>query len=102
MKKHVGLALVVPTGMAFEDLQLTRNADGTVSLDWDVIHDVLRASGLGAHNLKTRGYVETIVIGWYLAHLDVGGRRDQVADQLIAEIAPHTVVHREAVKRTLH
>ena len=79
--------ITIPNDVKFTDLKLQRDADGAVSFDWTPIERICRASGLDAALLRdgAEDNVSALIMGWYRAHIDAGGERDAVQDDLIAE-----------------
>lgn len=80
--------IVIPGGLSFADLQLTRDADGQVSYKGSAIMRICQASGLPAALLQDECYenVATLIAAWYQVHRHHGGAPDPVAEDLIAEI----------------
>lgn len=80
---------VIPDDVTFSDLKLTRNSDGSVSLDWAPIERICAASGTDVELLRnsSEDNVAGLLVTWYAEHLKRGGARDPVQDDLIAETA---------------
>tara|TARA_Y100001972_G_scaffold82164_1_gene99982 strand:- start:16104 stop:16538 length:435 start_codon:yes stop_codon:yes gene_type:complete len=92
--------VAIPDDLAFSDLRLAREANGSVSFDWAVIERICEASGLPVEMLRDapEDNVSGLIVGWYQAHRQHGGEADPVADDLIAEVvaeeeAGQTVSH---------
>lgn len=80
--------IILPEGLAFADLQLARDpATGDVSFSTPIVERIERASGLPAGFFmgQDEGALASLITTWYAAHLQAGGERDPVADDLIAE-----------------
>ena len=79
--------VAIPDDLEFADLQLAREADGSVSFDWSVIERICAASGLSASLFRDapEDNVSGLIVGWYRAHKKDGGNPDPVAEDLIAE-----------------
>lgn len=79
--------VVIPDDLTFSDLHLSRDPDGSVSFDWAVIERICEASGLPVEMFRDapEDNVSQLIVGWYHAHLQQGGPRDPVQDDLIAE-----------------
>ena len=75
-------------GISFTDLKLAREADGSVSFDTTIIERIEQESGLPAGFFmgQHEDAVAALIAGWYAQHLQAGGERDEVADDLIAEV----------------
>lgn len=78
----------IPDNLKFSDLKLTRT-DGSVSFDWTPIEAICTASGINPAVFRDmpEDNVAGLIIHWYSLHLQDGGARDPVADQLLAEVA---------------
>lgn len=79
------ITIQIPDGLDFGDLELTREADGSVTFNLDVIEEIRVASNLPADAFNDEGDLADLIIGWYAAHLELGGTRNEAADELIAE-----------------
>lgn len=80
--------ITLPEGMAFAELQLARDpATGDVSFSTAAVELIERASGLPAGFFlgQAEDALASLITTWYDAHLQAGGARDPVADDLIAE-----------------
>lgn len=79
--------VAIPDDLAFSDLHLARDPDGSVSFDWSVIERICEASGLPEEMFldAPEDNVSGLIIGWYHAHRQQGGETDPVAEDLIAE-----------------
>lgn len=81
--------ITLPEGVAFADLHLARDpATGDVSFSTPIVERIERASGLpdGFFMSQDEGVLASLITTWYAAHLQAGGERDPVADDLIAEV----------------
>lgn len=80
------LRISIPEGVTFDALKLTRSPAG-IGFNWSPIEAICSASGIDIELLKnsSESNVSGLIINWYLAHLDHGGSRDPIADDLIAE-----------------
>lgn len=79
------ITIHIPNGVTFADLELTREADGSLTFNLDVIEEIRVASGLPADAFNDEDDLASLIIGWYHAHLECGGARNEAADELIAE-----------------
>lgn len=77
----------IPPDVDFADLKMARDPDGHVSFDWAPIERICEASGLDVGLLRNSGEdnLAGLLTHWYAAHLQQGGARDPVQDDLIAE-----------------
>jgi len=80
--------IAIPEGLDFADLRLSREADGSVSFDWQVIERTCAASGLPVELLRDspEGNVAGLLMAWYAEHRRRGGAPDPVAEDLILEV----------------
>ena len=79
----------IPQGMTFADLRLARDPKtGDVSFDTAIIERIEQESGLPAGFFmgQPEDAMASLITTWYAAHLEAGGERDPVADDLIAEV----------------
>ncbi len=83
------ITVSIPDSLNFSDLKLTRDAAGHVSFDWQPIDAICSASGINPAVFRNmpEDNVAGLIIQWYAIHLQHGGQRDSVADQLLAEVA---------------
>lgn len=82
------MEISIPQGLAFAELQLARDpATGDVSFSTPIMERIERASGLPAGFFlgQEEDALASLITTWYAAHLEAGGERDPVADDLIAE-----------------
>lgn len=77
---------VIPDGMAFSDLSLARDPDGSVSFETGPLVRICEASGLDPDLMLDEDNRSRLIVGWYAEHLRNGGARDPVQDDLIAEM----------------
>lgn len=80
--------VLVPDDVEFENLHLTRDADGAVSFDWAPIERICEASGISVDVLKDgpEDNVSGLIVTWYSEHRRHGGAPDAVAEDLLAEV----------------
>lgn len=92
--------VAIPDDLAFSDLRLAREADGSISFDWAVIERICEASGLPVEMFRDapEDNVSGLIVGWYQAHRQHGGEPDPVAEDLIFEV----VVEGNAGQHTSH
>lgn len=78
----------IPDGLDFSDLRLSRDTDGSVSFDWDVVERICKASGLPVEIFRdtAEDNVAGLIVTWYQAHRQNGGAADPVAEDLIGEV----------------
>jgi len=79
------ITIRIPDGVAFEDLGLVREADGSVTFNVDVIEQIREASDLPEDAFSDEGDLADLIIGWYAAHRELGGEPNEAAEELIAE-----------------
>ncbi len=81
------LKISIPDAVDFADLKLARDAGGHVRFDWEPINAICAASQIDpiVFTDTHEGNVAGLIVHWYEAHLAQGGRKDPVADDLIAE-----------------
>lgn len=79
----------IPLDLTFSQLKLSRDADGMVSFDRDVISRIALASGLPADFFMAQpeDAVSELITQWYRSHIAAGGTPDPVQEDLIAEAA---------------
>lgn len=83
------LRITIPDGLRFEQLKLTRDpVTLDVSFDWVPIEAICQASGIDPALFRDQheDNVAGLIHQWYLAHLEAGGARDPVQDQIRAEV----------------
>ncbi len=86
--KTIKQRVAIPDGVRFADLQLARDPKtGDVSFDWSPIEKICTANNLPIEHMRNgpEDNVSGLIVAWYSAHLQAGGDRDPVADDLIAE-----------------
>lgn len=86
---HKITPISIPVRMSFSELRLARDPQtGDVSFDTSVIERVEAESGLPAGFFmgQHEDAVAALITTWYSQHLAAGGKRDAVADDLIAEV----------------
>jgi len=85
MKKE--LKISIPEGIVFADLKLGRSANGSITFEAEIINSICEHSDIDSklfwesHEDNMAG----LIIAWYAKHIEQGGERDPVADDLIAE-----------------
>lgn len=79
--------IVIPSDVAFADLELKRDVDGSVQFNWAPIEAICEASGIDSQSLKKAagGSVAALLVHWYIAHLGRGGSPDQVQEELMTD-----------------
>ncbi len=88
--KTIEQRVSIPDGVSFADLQLSRDPrTGDVGFDWSPIEKICAANNMPIEHLRDgpEDNVSALIVAWYSAHLQAGGDRDPVADDLIAEVA---------------
>jgi hypothetical protein len=80
------LRVTIPEGLSFEALKLTRKPTG-ISFDWAPVEAICDASGIDINLFREsdEGNVAALIVAWYAEHLQRGGVRDAIADDLIGE-----------------
>lgn len=88
MQKEQMTRVAIPDSLEFSELRLTREPDGSVSFNWDVVERICEASGLGVEIFRDapEDNVSGLIVGWYQAHRKNGGKADPIAEDLIAEV----------------
>lgn len=88
MRNQVLKMVVIPDDVEFADLNLSRSAEGSVMFNWAPIDKICVASGIDAGLLRDQheDNVASLLTQWYQLHLETGGERDPVADDLISEV----------------
>lgn len=86
MKQQIA-NVVIPDDLKFSDLKLSRDPDGSISLEWAVIERICEASSLSVEVFRDapEDNVSGLIVGWYQAHRQKGGESDPVAEDLINE-----------------
>jgi hypothetical protein len=82
--------IVIPDGVQFEDLKLTRDpVTSMVEFDMDPLERICEANDIdiGVFTDGGDGKVGGFLNAWYRAHRESGGAPDLVQEQLIAEVA---------------
>lgn len=81
------VTIVIPDDLQFSDLKLARDADGALSFDWAPIERICAASGVDVAVFRDgpEYNVSGLIVRWYMVHLEHGGERDPVQDDLINE-----------------
>ncbi|WP_085316859.1 hypothetical protein [Derxia lacustris] len=81
------IRVIVPEGMTFADLKLTKNAEtGEVSFDLEAVRAVCVATGVDADAVFAHeGNVNSLIVAWYGVHRMDGGEPDVVFESLIAD-----------------
>jgi hypothetical protein len=81
------LVIDVPGDVDFSDLHLTRrHSDDKLFFDWQVVMRVCIESRIDFVRLRnSESTARRLVIAWYKAHRELGGKPDPVAEELIAE-----------------
>jgi hypothetical protein len=79
---------VIPDNVTFSDLKLARDPDGHISFDWVPIERICAASGQDVTLFRDgpEDNLASLLSAWYHAHRAVGGKRDAVYEDLIAEV----------------
>lgn len=78
----------IPDDLDFSDLKLRRLVTGEVEFDTSVIERICAASDISTDVFLNapEDNLATLIVTWYRVHRVAGGRRDPVAEELIAEI----------------
>ncbi len=82
------LKIMVPPEINFAELDLRRHPDnGDVSFRWEAVEQLCAYNQIDHAFLKRshEDNVAGLITAWYAHHLQAGGARNAVADQLIAE-----------------
>lgn len=94
--------LIVPEGLEFADLKLSRDAvSGAVSFDWEPIEALCAANGIDAALFRDRpeDAVAGLIVGWYFAARRLKGAHDPVAEMLLAEVLAEDTFGEASVQR---
>ena len=88
MDQQIFVEITIPDDLTFSDLRLAREKNGNVSFDWEVIERICEASGLPVNLFcdELDENVTGLILSWYQVHIQSGGERDPVQDDLIAEV----------------
>lgn len=83
------MGIRIPDGMRFAELRLTRDPDGSVSMDLGVVRRIAEASGIDdpAALLGNEDALSALVVAWYHAARAAGEPPDPVQEDLIDEAA---------------
>jgi len=83
------MQIEIPSDLAFSDLHLTREPDGSVSFDWNVIEQICEANDIAPETFMDapEENVANLLMGWYYKHRALGGESDPVAESLATEVA---------------
>lgn len=85
----IQLHATIPEGVSFADLQLSRDTqDGSVLFEMEPIRAICDASGLDIDEIVggEEPTVCLLIAAWYEVHLQRGGERDPVQDDLLEEM----------------
>ncbi len=95
------IKLKIPDTVRFSDLNLAFDQSGGISFNWEPIERICAHNGMSADIFKRQheDNVAGLIVHWYAAHLDQGGQRNAVADELIAETALEDLYGFSAVER---
>ena len=88
MKKQ-SISIIIPGSVKFSDLDLSRDPiTGEIAFSWEPIEIICQHSGIDSDLFRhqTEDNVAELITRWYAAHIDGGGARDPIADQLIDEV----------------
>lgn len=79
--------ICIPDDVSFADLKLQRHTDGAVSFEWGPITRICEASDIDPALFRAGppDNVSALIVHWYIHHLEQGGERDPIQDDLIAE-----------------
>jgi hypothetical protein len=73
--------------IAFSELKLAREPDGSVSFDIETIRRVCEASQIDADTvLHNEDNLVELITSWYFMNCDNGGESDPIAEDLILEV----------------
>lgn len=80
--------VTIPDELAFSDLHLSRDPDGSVSFDWSVIERICDANDLPVEMFRDEPEEQVchLLVRWYQEHRQLGGEPDPVAEDLEAEV----------------
>lgn len=78
----------IPENLQFSDLKLSRDSDGMVSFDRQVIESICEFNSTDPEIFfnAPEDNVAQLIMYWYSHHINSGGKQDQVAEDLIAEV----------------
>lgn len=80
------LVLLVPRRISFNDLKLELDSEGALDMDTSVMLEVLGASNICPNCFFNNADMASHILNiWYTIHLQLGGDRNQVMDDLRAE-----------------
>ncbi len=95
--------LIIPEGVSFADLQLTRDADtGCLWYDVDAVHRFCQGNNIDAESLieDDEDGLCALITRWHALHVAQGGRRDDVQSMISAEVEAEALVGAGAVSRS--
>ncbi|HEX7111405.1 MAG TPA: hypothetical protein VF216_03100 [Mizugakiibacter sp.] len=83
------IRIAIPAGVAFHDLRLARDADGTLSYECAPIERICVASGIDPALLRdtSEDVVAGLLVAWYTAARAAGEPADAAMEDILAEIA---------------
>lgn len=82
-------SLIIPSNINFSDLKLMRDPKtGHVTFDWKPIELICTANNMDSNFFidNPENVIATFVNAWYAQHLALGGEKDPVQEELIAEV----------------
>jgi hypothetical protein len=100
MKKK-SISIIIPGSVKFSDLDLSRDPiTGEIAFSWEPIEIICQHSGIDSDLFRhqTEDNVAELITRWYAAHIDGGGARDPIADQLIDEVLFEDLLGHPALK----
>ncbi|MBP8813409.1 MAG: hypothetical protein KBE25_04165 [Laribacter sp.] len=79
----------------FADLKLSRDADGNVSFDWQVIKRICDHSHVPVEMLSDapEDSVAGLLVSWHMMHRQHGGTQDPVAEAMAEDAAGQPYSH---------
>ena len=82
------MKIEIPDTIRFEDLHLQRTPDGDIEFDWAPVEALCQHNriDIAVFREAPEDNVSGLLMTWDRSHLENGGQRDPVCDDLIAEV----------------
>lgn len=82
------VTLVYPDNVCFEDLRLRWAGNSVDYCKWPIL-SICEASEIPAESFLSGKGFYALLLNWYMAHLQSGGRIDLVAEAIISQLTAH-------------
>lgn len=83
------IKITFPDTIKFSDLDLSRDPiTGDIAFDWQPIELICQHSGIDSDIFRNthEDNVSGLIIEWYARHLEMGGEKNPVVEELLGEI----------------